>query len=597
MTHLALARKWRPQRFEDVIGQRGVVDTLKNAITSGRIAQSFIFAGPRGVGKTTTARILARALNCVQGPTPEPCGECDACTEIAEGRDVDVLEIDGATYTGVDAVREVIVEPLGLAPMRDRYKIFIIDEVHRLSKNAFDALLKSIEEPPPYVRFMMATTELHSVPATIQSRSQIFELKTLPFVSIREQLKSVAAREGVTIEDGALALVARSAEGSMRDALSALDQVLAFTSESVTAGDVSAVLGLPGRDLQFRIAETVAREDLPAVFPLAGEVVEAGFDLRVVCRELARLMRDLLVVQIDPRRLDDREIAAEGEEARLKELAALFSREDLMRAFDLLGHAELDIKNASQPRHHFEMTLVKWIHLRQLTPLTELIGGLETGAPQVRSAKPEVRSSGPPKVGPAARPSGPVSPTRPTPIGGSGFSRTGPSPPEGGHSDGTVSEAPRQKPDVRTSKPEGRSAAPVETAGPDPKPAFLAAIREQNKVFYSMVVAQAQKVEVEGDTVVFTFTPVHKTLRSRLEEKRAWLEPLAQAAAGRRLKIVTRESAPAPAAAPAQPSANTRRADLVARAQAEPSVQAVLDVFGGEIEDVEEMEGNGEVKG
>ncbi|HEX5216007.1 MAG TPA: DNA polymerase III subunit gamma/tau, partial [Vicinamibacterales bacterium] len=176
MSHVALARKWRPQRFEDVVGQRGTVDTLKNAISSGRLAQSFIFAGPRGVGKTTTARILARALNCVKGPTPEPCGECDACREIAEGRDVDVLEIDGATYTGVDAVREVIVEPLSIAPMRDRYKIFIIDEVHRLSKNAFDALLKSIEEPPPYVKFMRATTEIGAVPATIQSRSQVFDL-------------------------------------------------------------------------------------------------------------------------------------------------------------------------------------------------------------------------------------------------------------------------------------------------------------------------------------------------------------------------------------------------------------------------------------
>ncbi len=596
-THLALARKWRPQRFEDVVGQRGVVETLKNAITSGRVAQSFIFAGPRGVGKTTTARILARALNCVHGPTPEPCGTCDACVEIAEGRDVDVLEIDGATYTGVDAVREVIVEPLGLAPMRDRYKIFIIDEVHRLSKNAFDALLKSIEEPPPYVRFMMATTDLHAVPATIQSRSQIFELKALPFVSIREQLKSVASREGVTIEDGAIALVARSAEGSMRDALSALDQVLAFTSESVTAADVSAVLGLPGRDLQFRLAEAVAREDLPAVFPLAGEVVEAGFDLRVVCRELARLMRDLLVVQIDPRRLADREIAAEGEEERLKELAAAFSREDLMRAFDLLGHAELDIKNASQPRHHFEMSLVKWIHLRRLTPLTELIGGLEgggAGAAQTRSSKPEVRSPVATKAGPAARPTGGVSPTRPTQIGVSGFSRTSPSPPEGGSPDGTVPDVPRPKPDVRTSTPEGRSAASLETGGGgDPKPAFLAAIREQNKVFYGMVVAQAQKVDIEGDAVVFTFAPVHKTLRSRLEEKRAWLAQLAETAAGRRLKIVARESAPLPAAAPAETPASTRRADLVARAQAEPSVQAVLDVFGGEIEDVEEMEEGG----
>src|SRR6266700_1313880 len=165
MSYQVIARKWRPQLFADVIGQQAVTRTLRNALSSGRLAQAFIFAGPRGVGKTTTARILARALNCVTGPTPEPCGTCDACLEIAEGRDVDVFEIDGATYTGVDAVREVIVEPLGIAPMRDRYKIFIIDEVHRLSKSAFDALLKSIEEPPPWARFMMATTDLHSVPA------------------------------------------------------------------------------------------------------------------------------------------------------------------------------------------------------------------------------------------------------------------------------------------------------------------------------------------------------------------------------------------------------------------------------------------------
>jgi DNA polymerase-3 subunit gamma/tau len=555
-THIALARKWRPQRFEDVIGQRGVVETLRNAIATGRIAQSFIFAGPRGVGKTTTARILARALNCETGPTPEPCGRCDACVEIAEGRDVDVLEIDGATYTGVDAVREVIVEPLGLAPMRDRFKIFIIDEVHRLSKNAFDALLKSIEEPPPYVRFMMATTELHAVPATIQSRSQIFELKTLPFVSIREQLKAVAASEGVAIDDGALALVARSAEGSMRDALSALDQVLAFTSESVTADDVSAVLGLPGRDLQFRIAETVARQDLAAVFTLAGEVVDAGFDMRVVLRELARLMRDFLVVRIDRARLADREIAAEGEEARLEALAAAFSREDLMRAFDLLARAEFEIRASSQPRHHFEMTLVKWIHLRQLTPLTEIIGGLERGGTdKVRSVKPEVGSS--------ARPASPeVRSSKPDVLPAS--------------------------PEVRSSKSEVRSTAGTQA---DVKSALLAAIREQNKVFYGMVVAQAQKVEVEDNAVVFTFAPVHKTLRARLEEKRAWLEQVAQAATGRRLTVVARESAAAPAATPADPqsAATGRRADLVARAQADPAVQAVLDVFGGEIQDVEEI--------
>jgi DNA polymerase-3 subunit gamma/tau len=554
MTHVALARKWRPQRFEDVIGQRGVVETLKNAIASGRLAQSFIFAGPRGVGKTTTARILARALNCVNGPTPEPCGECDACVEIAAGRDMDVLEIDGATYTGVEAVREVIVEPLAIAPMRDRFKIFIIDEVHRLSKNAFDALLKSIEEPPPYVKFMMATTDPQSVPDTIKSRSQVFELKALPFGAIREQLRQVTSREGVQIDDAALALVARSAEGSMRDALSALDQILAFTSDRVTEADVSTVLGLIGRDLQFEIAEIVAREDPAAAFDVAGRVVEAGFDLRIVCRELARLMRDLMVVKIDERRVADREIVAEGEEERVLALATQFSREDALRAFDLLSQAEREVRYSSHPRHQFEMALLKWIQLRKLTPLSELIAALDQAGgprPAARGTATDGRGAAPPPA-PGPRPPAHVQPS-------------------GGRSERV--EAPGSPP-------------PAPPA--DLKPALLAAIREQNKTFYGVVIAQAQRVEVEGDTVTFTFAPLHKMLRAQLEQKRGWLETLAQSVSGRRIKVAARESQPAPAA-PADDPAAQRQADLRARAQSEPTVQAVLDVFGGEIEDVEEI--------
>jgi DNA polymerase-3 subunit gamma/tau len=565
MSHLALARKWRPQRFDDVVGQRGVVETLKNAITTGRLAQAFIFAGPRGVGKTTTARILGRALNCVNGPTPEPCGKCDACIEIAEGRDVDVFEIDAATYTGVDAVREVIVEPLGMAPMRDRYKIFIIDEVHRLSKHAFDALLKSIEEPPPYVKFMMATTELHSVPATIQSRSQVFELKTLPFGLIREQLRKVAAQEQVRIEDAALALVARSAEGSMRDALSALDQVLAFTTDQVTTADVSAVLGLIGRDLQFEIVDTVAREDLSAVFGLAGTVVEAGFDLRIVCRELARLTRDLMVVKIDPTRLADPEIASEGERDRLQALTAQFSREDLMRAFDLLAKSEVDIKGSSQPRHHFEMALVKWIHLRKLTPLSEVIARLEGGAlpdrPEAQGPRPPMRQGSLPASTPqAASPRPQVA--------------------------GPMPQAASPRPQVASPTPQAASLKPQ---ADDPKSAILSAIREGNKAFFSMVVLPAQSVEVEGEALVFTFAAAHKALRPQLEARRGWIEQLAQQAVGRKLTVIARESQPAVAASPAEAGVSAEKADLKARARSEPSVQAVLDVFGGEIEDVEEI--------
>ncbi len=550
MAHIALARKWRPQRFDDVVGQRGTVLTLRNAIASGRLAQSFIFAGPRGVGKTTTARILARALNCVKGPTPEPCGKCDACVEIAQGRDVDVLEIDGATYTGVDDVREVIVEPLGIAPMRDRFKIFIIDEVHRISKNAFDALLKSVEEPPPYVKFMMATTELDKVPDTIRSRSQVYELKTLPLAAIRQQLQDVTKAENVAIDDGALALVARSAEGSMRDALSALDQILAFTTDKVTAADVSTVLGLIGRDRQFAIVETVADENVAGAFDQAAAVVEAGYDLRLVCRELARLTRDLMVVQIDPARLADPEIAAEDERDRLKALAERFSREDLLRAFDLLARAELDIRSSSQPRHAFEMALAKWIHLRQLTPLTDLIASLESGsAPPSRSSKFEVQSS---KGNPVPR-----------------NSRT-PEPPA----------APRNA--------EPRN--PGTSSGPDVKTSVLSTIREQDKTLYGMVIAQAQKIEVEADTLVFTFAPAHKSLMTQLERKKGWIEQLALSAGGRKMAVVMRESAPVqPAATVIDPGAQ-RKADLRARAKNEPSVQAMLDVFGGDIEDVEEIQ-------
>ena len=399
-----IARKWRPQRFDDVIGQRGVTQTLRNAIAANRIAQSFVFSGPRGVGKTTTARILARGLNCVTGPTADPCGVCDACIEIAQGRDIDVLEIDAATNTQVDKVREIIIAGLGIAPVRNRFKIFIIDEVHRLSQQAFDALLKSIEEPPPHVVFMMATTELEKVPATIQSRSQVFELKTIGVKQIADQLQTIAAAEGIQLDNGALTLLARAGDGSMRDAQSAFDQVIAFAGTTITADDVTTVLGLVRRDLLMEIAEAVAREDSAALFELAAQAVESGYDMRHVIRELARLTRDLLVVGLDPARLNDPEIAAENERDRIKALAGQFSNEDLMRAFDVLTKADYDIRGSTQPRYHLELALLRWVHLRRLVPLTDLIQGLDTGsAPAPRVAAPRV-STAPVASKPAVKP-------------------------------------------------------------------------------------------------------------------------------------------------------------------------------------------------
>jgi DNA polymerase-3 subunit gamma/tau len=322
------------------------------------------------------------------------------------------------------------------------------------------------------------------------------------------------------------------------------------------------VLGLIGRDAQFEIAEAVAREDPAAVFELAGRIVEAGFDLRIVCRELARLVRDLMVVNIDPTRLDDREIVAEGERDRVKALAGQYSREDLVRAFDLLSAAEFEVRRSSQPRHQFEMALVKWIQLRKLTPLSELIADLDRQAPrareEVRSTKYEVRSTDAKLHAADAKP----------------------------HAAAAKPHAPDPKPQAADPKPQAPTPKPQ--VGTDLKSALLSSIREHNKTFYGMVIAQAQKVEVERDAVVFTFAPIHKTLRAQLEGKKAWLEQLAQAATGRRVAVVIRESQPAPAPAGEDPAA-ARKADLAARARAEPAVQAVLDVFGGEIEDVEEI--------
>src|SRR5260221_1749621 len=273
MSYQVLARKWRPQKFDDVVGQQAVTRTLCNALKTGRLAQAFVFAGPRGVGKTTTARILARALSCQNGPTPDPCGVCEACVEIAEGRDIDVLENDAATHTQVENIRDVIITGLAIAPVRNRYKIFIIDEVHQLSGHSFNALLKSIEEPPPHVVFMMATTELDKIPETFLSHSQVSEFRTIGARAIAEHLRRIVDAEGIEVGEESLLLIARDADGSMRDAQSKLDQVIAFTGNTIGADDVATVLGLVGRDLLLNALQAVADENAVAAFSLSGHAV------------------------------------------------------------------------------------------------------------------------------------------------------------------------------------------------------------------------------------------------------------------------------------------------------------------------------------
>ncbi len=614
MSYQVLARKWRPQRFDDVVGQGGVTRTLRNAIAGGRVAQAFVFAGPRGVGKTTTARILARALNCQSGPTADPCGSCDACVEIAAGRDMDVLEIDAATHTQVDKVRDVIISGLSIPPVRDRYKIFIIDEVHQLSGHSFNALLKSIEEPPPHVVFMMATTELQKIPETIVSRSQVHELRTISERGIADQLKKIAAAEHLTVADEALRLIARAADGSMRDGLTAFDQVLAFAGDTVSAEDVSTVLGLVGRDLLLDILEAVAGEDALAAFDLAGRAIESGYDLRLLCREMSRLVRDLMLISVDSKRLDDVDVAPAGERERIAALVRRFSREDLLRSFDLIARAEADLRAAAEPRYHLEMALLRWIHLRKLVPLADLIEQLRQGGslPPAGKASPPAGTISAPSSGGrrsyadrAATPAAPVSrqAARPQPAAPA-------APPDTfrGADSGEMDDAPPDEtPAQRVARPAAPNvappAAPAVASSSAPSggliDAFIEEVRRAKDAFYKMTVAQAHRVDVEGDRIVFVFTPVRRAGKDQIEKNRTWLEPLAARVAGRRMVVaasIAEPEAAVPASQPAdgedqsKPASSTGHPeDLKAEAAADPGMRTLLELMPLEIKDVERL--------
>jgi DNA polymerase-3 subunit gamma/tau len=383
MAYQVIARKWRPQTFDEVTGQEPITRTLRNAIEHQRLHHAYLFSGARGVGKTTSARLLAKALNCHKAsqPTPTPCrsddpDQCPSCREITESRSIDVQEIDAASNTGVDNVREAIIASVGIAPARDRYKIFIIDEVHMLSGAAFNALLKTLEEPPPRVVFIMATTERHKVPETILSRCQQFEFRTIATAKILERLKLIAKSEQISVPDEALREIARSGEGSMRDAQSALDQVISFAGNKIKKEDVEMALGIAGADILTRIIDSIAANRPADALAVVDDIVMRGHDLRNFCRDLLAHFRDLLVSKVS----GNAELleAAVCEPAELKRQAALFSESDLVRFFHSLSETETKLRAATQPRYQLEVGIVKLMELRGVESIREILSRLES---------------------------------------------------------------------------------------------------------------------------------------------------------------------------------------------------------------------------
>ncbi len=377
MPYQVLARKWRPQVFEDVVGQEATTRTLQNAIKSERIAHAFLFCGVRGVGKTTTARILAKALNCVEGPTPSPCGKCDSCREIAESNSIDVLEIDAASNRGIDSIRELRAS-VQYGTARDRYKIFIIDEVHMLTNEAFNALLKTLEEPPGHVKFIMATTERQKIPVTITSRCQQFDFKPIPFQMILDRLKLISREEGFELSDYALRAVATVADGSMRDAQSTLDQMINFSGKQVRDEEVRALLGVVDENLVNAIMEAIIEKNQADLLFRSRDLADRGVDPQNFCRKLVAHIRNLLVCKVagwDQQLLT----LADAEKDTLLHQAEQLSQVDLIRLYDLLNRVEHELRWHPRPYIHLEMALLKLVELARLPALEEMISQLETG--------------------------------------------------------------------------------------------------------------------------------------------------------------------------------------------------------------------------
>jgi DNA polymerase III subunit gamma/tau len=558
MQYQVLARKWRPQKFSDLVGQDHVSRTLLNALQSSRVAHAFLFSGPRGSGKTTTARILAKALNCHENRTAEPCGTCVACLEIAAGNCMDVLEVDAASNTSVDNVRNMI-EELQYRPARDRNKIYIIDEVHMLSTAAFNALLKTIEEPPPHVVFIMATTEYHKIPATILSRCQQYTFKLIRYPLILERLLLIAREEGIQISTAALEQIVFSSGGSMRDAMSALDQVIAFSGQTVRDEDVSMLLGLVDPVVLESTVRAIAANDAEKIFSIVNELAAAGQDLQNFCRRLLGQFRDLMVLKAG---VTDFAVLGIPESLlpALKSQAGLFSREDLLRLFDVLLKVEADLKHATQTRFQLEMGLVELAQIPKMRALEDLIADF------TRLVEGSAR-----QVGPARQTAAPA-PQPQAPSGGNA-ARSGP---------------------AQDWAPPAHNAVPPDAAPPSPAAPeggsearrlldnIAAAVSKESlePLLHSLAGAELCENRVTLDLG----QPLNDFMRRQLKENLAVISEAASRVVGRTVTVQFESGLPdPPKTQPADFAAKPAADDVLEKARKEPVVQSFLDAFPGPV--------------